>query len=462
MRAVPHPYQEVGIRWLREHDEAALLLDMGLGKTLIALTALVDLAMLGEDLGKVLVVAPLMTARHVWPAEIAKWDHTRHLRCSLVAGSASERERALRAKADVYVVNRENVQWLADFYGPRWPFATVIVDELSSFKSRQAKRFKALRKARPRIRRIWGLTGTPAPNGLMDLWAEMNLIDKGERLGRRVGSYRERYFVPGRRSGHVVYDWALKPGAEDAIYRAIGDVALSMRAKDVLELPGRVDNVVEVELPPEAMAEYRRFERDQVTELAGEEVTAASAAALANKLLQWANGAVYDDEGVAREVHCAKVDALGGILEEAQGQPVLAFYAFRHDLERLRAAFPFAEVLDAKSGDLVERWNRGEVPLLLAHPQQAGHGLNLQAGGHIAVWFGLTWSLEAYLQANARLDRQGQRETTIVHHLVAKGTADERVMEVLAGKRSLQDAMMDALRGMTEHDAATCGGKEGL
>ena len=447
MKAVLHPYQETAVAWLRERPEAALLLDMGLGKTLIALTAIVDLQALGEDLGKILVIAPLMTAKHVWPAEIAKWDHTRHLRCSPVTGSAAERERALRARADVYVVNRENVQWLADFYGPRWPFRTVVVDELSSFKSRQAKRWKALRRARPSIARLWGLTGTPAPNGLMDLWAQMALVDRGERLGRFVGPYRERYFVPGRRSGHVVYDWALKPGAEEAIFAAIGDVALSMRAKDELELPGRVDNVVEVGMPAAAMSEYRRFEREQATELLGEEVTAASAAALANKLMQWANGAVYDDSGEAREVHRAKIDALAGILDEAQGQPVLAFYAFRHDLERLRAAYPASETLDAKSDGLIERWNRGEVPLLLAHPQQAGHGLNLQSGGHIVVWYGLTWSLEAYLQANARLDRQGQAETVIVHHLVAQGTVDERVMEVLAGKRTLQDAMMDALRG---------------
>ncbi|MBS4895448.1 MAG: DEAD/DEAH box helicase [Gordonibacter pamelaeae] len=447
MKAVLHPYQETAAGWLRERPEAALLLDMGLGKTLIALTALVDLATVGEDVWPALVIAPLMTARHVWPAEVAKWDHTRHLRASLVLGSASEREAALRRPAEIYVVNRENVQWLTDRYGPRWPFRTVIVDELSSFKNHQAKRWKALRRVRPMIRRVWGLTGTPAPNGLMDLWAQMHLVDRGERLGRYIGPYRERYFSPGRRSGHVVYDWAPKPGAEDAIFRAIGDVALSMRAKDELELPGRVDNVVEVEMPPAAMAEYRRFERDQATELLGEEVTAASAAALANKLLQWADGAVYDDGGEAQEVHRAKLDALAGIIEEAQGQPVLVFYAFRHDLDRLRAAYPASKALGAHSGDLVERWNRGEVPLLLAHPQQAGHGLNLQDGGHIAVWFGLTWSLEAYLQANARLDRQGQKETTIVHHLVAKGTVDERVMDVLAGKRTLQDAMMDALRG---------------
>lgn len=452
MKARLHPYQETAVRWLRDHDEAALLLDMGLGKTLVTLTAITDLMAVGEDLGQILVIAPLMTARHTWPAEIAKWDHTHRLSCSLVLGAEAQRKAALAARADVYVVNRENVQWLSDFYGTRWPFETVVVDELSSFKNRQSKRFKALRKARPRIRRIWGLTGTPAPNGLMDLWAQMNLVDRGERLGRFIGGYRDRYFVPGQRSGHVVYGWALKPGAEDAIYRKVGDIALSMRARDKLDLPPRVDNVVSVELPEAAMEGYRSFERDQVSVLAEGDVTAASAAALANKLLQWANGAVYDDEGTAQEVHSAKLEALQAIVEEAQGQPVLAFYAFRHDLARLRASFPSAEVLDAGSDGLVERWNRGEVPLLLAHPQQAGHGLNLQGGGHIAVWFGLTWSLEAYLQANARLDRQGQAETVIVHHLVAKGTVDERVMEVLAGKRTLQDAMMDALRGAEGHD----------
>lgn len=355
------------------------------------------------------------------------------------------------------MTNRENVCWLVDHYGPaEWPFATVVIDELSSFKSRTAKRWKALRKCRARIRRIWGLTGTPAPNGLMDLWAQMALIDGGARLGRRIGGYRERYFVPGQRSGHVVYNWVPRPGAEDAIYARLADVAVSMRAKDELRLPGRVDNVVDVELPTEAITEYRRFEREQAVELSGEDVTAASAAALAGKLLQWANGAVYDDGGEAREVHRAKLDALAGILEEAQGQPVLAFYAYRHGRERILAAFPFAEVLDAHADDgLIERWNRGEVPLMLAHPQGTGHGLNLQAGGHIAVWLGLTWSLEAYQQACARLDRQGQKDTVIVHHLVAKGTVDERVMDVLAGKATLQDAMMDALRAaenMTEHD----------
>ena len=447
MKAVLHPYQERAVAFLREHDEAALLLDMGLGKTLIALTALTDLRLLGEDLGKVLVVAPLMPAKHTWPSEIAKWDHTQGLHVSLVMGTASERERAVRAAADVYVINRENVVWLTETFGRAWPFATVIVDELSSFKSRQAKRFKALRRMRPKIRRIWGLTGTPAPNGLLDLWAQMNLIDCGERLGRRIGQYRERYFVPGARSGHVVYDWALKPHAEEAIYEKIGDISLSMRAADELELPGRVNNVVEVELSGAQMRAYRAFERDQVADFGDQEVTAASAASLANKLLQWANGAVYDDEGEWAEVHDAKIEALRGIVEEAQGQPVLVFYAYRHDLERLRAAFPEARVLDASAKDLLQRWNADEVSVLLAHPQQAGHGLNLQHGGHVIVWYGLTWSLEAYMQANARLDRQGQTECGIVHHLVTRGTVDERVMGVLEGKQTLQDAMMDALRG---------------
>lgn len=448
MRAHLHPYQERAVAFLRERSEAALLLDMGLGKTLIALTALTDLMLLGEDVGKVLVVAPLMPARHTWPAEIAKWDHTARLRVSLVMGTARERDAAVCRAADVYVINRENVCWLVETFGRAWPFKTVIVDELSSFKNRQAKRFKALRRMRPKIHRIWGLTGTPAPNGLMDLWAQMNLIDCGERLFRRIGQYRERYFTPGARSGHVVYDWALKRGAEDAIFERIGDIALSMRAKDELKLPGRVDNTVEVVLPDAAMQAYRRFERDQVADIADGEITAASAAALANKLLQWANGAVYDDEGAARETHAAKLDALEAIVEEAQGQPILVFYAYRHDRERLQARFPASETLDARASDLVHRWNAGEVPLLLAHPQQAGHGLNLQAGGHTIVWFGLTWSLEAYLQANARLDRQGQQSTVAVHHLAAKGTVDERVMDVLAGKKTLQDAMMEALRGL--------------
>lgn len=414
---------------------------------MIALTALQDLRTLGEDVGKALVIAPLMPAKHTWPTEAAKWDHTKDLRVSLVMGTAKERERAVRASADLYVVNRENVVWLTETFGRAWPFATVIVDELSSFKNRQAKRFKALRRMRPKIRRIWGLTGTPAPNGLMDLWAQMNLIDCGERLGRRIGQYRERYFVPGARNGHVVYDWALRPGAETAIYERIADAALSMRAADELRLPGRVDNAVEVRLTDAQMRAYRAFERDQVADFGDQEVTAASAASLANKLLQWADGAVYDDEGGWAEVHGAKIEALRAIVEEAQGQPVLIFYAYRHDLERIKAAVPEAHVLEAESKDLVQRWNAGRTPVLLAHPQQAGHGLNLQHGGHTIVWFGLTWSLESYLQANARLDRQGQKDCVIVHHLIAKGTADERVMEVLQGKQTLQDAMMDALKG---------------
>lgn len=444
MKAVLHPYQETGVAWLRERPEAALLLDMGLGKTLITLTALVDLMALGEDIGRVLIIAPLMTAKHVWPAEIAKWDHTAHLRCSLVVGSAAKREAALDQDADIYVINRENVQWLVDLYGNDWSFATVVIDELSGFKNRQSKRWRALRSIRSKIARLWGLTGTPAPNGLMDLWAQMNLIDRGQRLGRFIGGYRERYFDPGRRSGHVIFNWTLKPGAEDAIFRKIGDVALSMRSKDVLDLPARVSNVVEIELPD--LEAYRRFERDQVARFAEQEITAASAAALTTKLLQWTGGAVYDDEGKPCVVHEAKIDALRAILDEAQGQPVLVFYAYRSELERLCDAFPKARVLDARAEGLVEAWNAGDVPLLLAHPQQAGHGLNLQAGGHIIVWYGLTWSLEAYMQANARLDRQGQTETVSIHHLVATGTVDERVLDVLGGKRTLQDTMMDSLK----------------
>ena len=446
MRATLHGYQEQAVAFLRDHNEAALLLDMGLGKTLITLTAICDLRLLGEELGKVLVIAPIMPAKHTWPAEIAKWDHTRSFEVSMVLGSASEREQAVRKRADIYIVNRENVVWLTELFGRRWPFQTVIIDELSSFKNQQSKRFKALRRVRPQIRRLWGLTGTPAPNGLMDLWAQMYLVDQGERLGKRIGQYRQRYFTPGARSGHIVYNWVLRPHADEAIHRQISDAALSMRASDKLRLPGRVDNTIEVELSAAEMKRYRAFERDQVADIAEHELTAASAAALTGKLMQWANGAIYDDEGKVVEVHRAKIAALEGIRDEAQGQPILVFYAYRHDLERLQNAFPTAETLGTDTDDLIERWNAGEVSMLLAQPQQAGHGLNLQEGGHMIVWFGLTWSLEAYQQANARLDRQGQTQTVIVHHLVAKGTRDEQAMLVLEGKQTVQDFLLNALK----------------
>lgn len=445
-----HGYQERCVSWLLRHDEALLLLGMGLGKSLIVLAALSDLAMAGALDRPALVVAPLAVARVTWPGELAKWDLPAGLTMSVVVGSAAEREAALARCADIYVVNRENVAWLSRRY-PKgaWPFGTLVVDELSGFKNRQAKRWRALKARRPECDRFWGLTGTPAPNGLMDLWAQVCLADGGDRLGRTIGAYRERYFVPGRRNGHVVFDWSLRPGAADEIYARIADISVSMRAADALALPGRVDNVVEADLGA-ALAGYRDFEQESVALIGGAPVTAASAGALAGKLAQYADGAVYADAdgpyaGTWREVHAAKLDALTRIVDEAQGQPVLVFYAYRHDAERIRRAFPQARVLDS-GGAAVASWNAGEVPLLLAHPASCGYGLNLQEGGSIAVWFGLTWDLAAYQQANARLDRQGQSGCVVVHHIVAKGTVDERIMRVLAGKATLQDEMMEAVR----------------
>lgn len=395
-----------------------------------------------------LIVAPLAVARSTWPAELAKWDLGGDLTMSLVVGSPRQRERALAERADVYVTNRENVVWLSERYRGAWPFGTLVVDELSGFKNRQSKRWKALKARRPECDRFWGLTGTPAPNGLMDLWAQVYLADSGESLGRTIGVYRERFFRPGRRNGYVVYDWRLREGAAERIYERLADVSVSMRAADKLSLPGRVDTTVYADLG-DAWDGYRSFEEESVAEVAGMEVTATSAGVLAMKLMQYADGAVYADadtpeRGQWRAVHDAKLDALSRIVEESQGEPLLVFYAFRHDMERILAAHPEARVLDSK-GEAVDAWNRGEVPMLLAHPGSCGYGLNLQAGGRHIAWFGLTWDLASYQQANARLDRQGQTGTVVVYHIVGKGTVDERVMRVLEGKASLQDEMMDAV-----------------
>lgn len=393
---------------------------------------------------KVLVIAPLRVAQTVWAQEAEKWGLP--LRVERVLGGAAERRAALGRQADVYVINRENVEWLVETVGTRWPFDMVVIDELSSFKSSRAGRFRALRRVRGKIRRIVGLTGTPAPNGLIDLWAQMYLLDRGAALGRTLGSYRDRYFEAGKRSGHVVYEWRPKPGAEDAIYKALDGLCVSMRSIDYLPMPERIDNIINVKLDDAARAAYREMEREMLLELQGAQIVALTAATVANKLLQLSQGAVYDADGAWHELHRIKLDALEDVIEAACGQSALVYYTYKHDLERLQKAFPQARVL--RRAEDVEAWNRGEVPLLLAHPDSAGHGLNLQAGGHILVWFGLTWSLEKYQQANARLYRQGQRHGVVVHHIVAAGTIDERVMRVLAGKARLQDELMEAVKAV--------------
>lgn len=451
MKAILHQYQQYSVEWIEKNPYCALLLDMGLGKTLSSLTAIEELINTFGLVDRVLVIAPLSVATDTWPSEIDKWDHTKGLTFSQILGSKAKRLAALDKQADIYITNRENVVWLAEHYKTKWPFKTVIIDELSSFKASNSKRFKALRRVRPYMDRVIGLTGTPAPNTLIDLWPQIYLLDQGERLGKTITTYRNRYFYPGRSNGHVVYNWNLKPGAEQEIYEAISDIAVSMKARDYLNLPARINNTVEVQLNKREQVLYDQLEKDYVLELAqGEtEIVASNAAVLSNKLLQMANGCIYDDEGAPQVIHDQKIEALKRIIEEAQGQPVLVFYTYKHDLARIKEAIPDVVDLDVKRGD-VKKWNEGEIPILLAHPQSAGHGLNLQHGGHIVVWFGLTWSLEYYQQANARLDRQGQTESVIVHHLVARGTLDEHVMEVLAGKEQGQDALLDAVKAKIE------------
>ncbi|NYS33094.1 DEAD/DEAH box helicase [Streptococcus danieliae] len=430
-----HNYQEFARDFILDNPKCGLLLDMGLGKTLTTLSAIQDLRNLYVDHYKILVIAPKKVAEATWSDEIDKWRFD--LTYSKVLGSPKRRIAALARDADIYLINRENVQWLVDFYKTKWPFNLVVIDELSSFKSSQSKRFKSLRKVRGRIERLVGLTGTPAPNSLIDLWPQIYLLDGGERLGTSQTSYKNKYFYPDKKNGHIVYSWKLLPEAENQIFNQIADICVSMKAKDYLNLPGRIDNVVEIELSD--YDKYKKLERELVLE--EEEVTAANAAVLANKLLQMANGAIYSDDKSAVQLHDDKLDALERIVEDSQGQPILVFYQYQHDLERIKSRFKEAEELDS-----LERWNKGEIPILLCHPQSAGHGLNLQEGGHIIVWFGLTWSLEYYQQANARLNRQGQTETVIIHHLVAKGTLDERVMQVLQSKEKSQDELLNAVK----------------
>ncbi|WP_226911080.1 DEAD/DEAH box helicase [Schleiferilactobacillus harbinensis] len=445
MEAKLRGYQKYAVDFIINNRYCGLFLDMGLGKTLSTLTAIADLQLL-EDLGKVLIIAPLAVARNTWPDEIHKWDSTKGLSYSTILGSAQQRAAALQQTTDLYITNRENVPWLVEYYGRKWPFKTVVIDELSSFKSPQAKRFKALRKVRPLMHRVIGLTGTPAPNSLLDLWPQMYLLDRGERLGKTIGDYRRTYFHPGMQAGYVVYNWELNQGAAESIYSRINDITISMQSRELLELPPRTDNIVEVEMTAKETEQYKRLQKDFVLpELGADGITASNAAILANKLLQLANGAIYDDDHRTITIHDHKLDALANIIDEAQGQPVLVFYQFKHDAARIRDKFRQARMLDTGSDD-VQQWNQGNIPLLLAQPQSAGHGLNLQQGGHIIVWFGLTWSLEYYQQANARLARQGQTQPVIVHHIVTKDTIDERVLLVLQGKAKGQAALLDAVK----------------
>lgn len=451
MKYLPHSYQEKAINEILSKPKIGLFLDMGLGKTVITLTAINDLMFNSFEVSTVLVIAPKRVAEDTWSRETEKWDHLQHMKISKVLGSEKQRLEALRVKADIYVINRENVKWLIDYHRDQreWPFDMIVIDELSSFKSNKSQRFKALKIVMPLVKRVVGLTGTPTPNGYMDLWPQMYLLDRGERLGKTITGYRERYFTPGRRNGYTVFTWDMKDGAEKAIHEKIKDICISMEAKDYLDLPERINNNVYVKMDSKAKQLYEKLEKDLILQVEGEDITALTAATLTNKLLQMANGAVYDTVGNSIHIHDGKLEALEEIVE-FNDEPILVFYNFKHDFERLKDYFEKLEPRTLESSKDIKDWNDGKIKLLLAHPASVGHGLNIQAGGHIIVWFGLTWSLELYLQANARLDRQGQTKNVIVHHLITEGTVDEDVMKALERKETGQATLLEAVKAKIE------------
>lgn len=436
-----HEYQNYCTEKIIDNPIFALLLDMGLGKSIITLTAIVELMYDYFEVSKVLIIAPLRVARDTWSKECEKWEHLKGLRISKILGTEKERRAAVLRKADIYIINRENVEWLCQNY--KFDFDMLVIDELSSFKSHQSKRFKALRKARPNVKKIVGLTGTPAPNSLMDLWSQINLLDMGERLGRFIGGYRERYFMPDKRSREVVFSYKPREGAEEAIYKKISDICISMKALDYLDMPECIFSKVEVQMDEKEEKLYEKLETEMLLTFDEGDIDAVNAAALSNKLLQMANGAVYDENKKVKVIHDKKLDVLEDLIEGANGKPVLVFYGYKHDKDRIVKRFKAEEI---NTSEDITRWNNGEIKIAIVHPASAGHGLNLQAGGSTAIWFGLNWSLELYQQANARLWRQGQKNTVVIHHIITKGTVDEDVMEALDRKDVGQAALIEAVK----------------
>ena len=443
MKYKAHEYQEYATKFIEDNEESAVFLECGLGKSVITLTAIKNLMARGE-VSRVLVVAPLRVGKTTWPEEIGKWDHLGGLTYAVAIGSVAERLNALKTQADITIINRENVEWLIDKSGMPFDYDMLVIDELSSFKSFKAKRFKALLKVRPQITRVVGLTGTPSSNGLMDLWAEFRLLDLGERLGRYITRYRLAYFTPDKRNAQVVFSYKPLPGAEERIYDKIDDITISMRASDYLKLPSLVMNTVVVEMGEKEKDIYDNLCDDMVVSLGESEIDAVNAASLSNKLLQMANGAVYGEEQSVHHIHDEKLNALEDLIESANGKPVLVAYWFKHDLVRIKAKFPF--VREIKTDADIRAWNRGDIEVGVIHPASAGHGLNLQTGGSTLIWFGLTWSLELYQQTNARLYRQGQKNTVVIHHIVTKGTIDERVLKALEKKEKTQNSLIDAVK----------------
>ena len=440
----PHDYQQYAIDYIEHNIIAAVLLDMGLGKSVITLTAIKNLCLDTFEVQKILVIAPLRVARDTWKAELEKWEHLRCIKYSVAVGTEAERKAALQKPANLYIINRENVGWLIEQSGLPFDYDMVVIDELSSFKSHQAKRFRSLMKVRPTVKRMVGLTGTPSSNGLMDLWAEFRLLDMGKRLGRFITHYRDEFFRPDKRNGQVIFSYKPKDGAEEEIYRRISDITISMKSTDFLQMPECVINEVDVSLSDKEMKMYNGLKKDLVLAISNKEIDAVNAGALSNKLSQMANGAVYDEDKNYIEIHDRKLDALEDLIEQSNGKPVLVAYWFKHDLERIKKRFTVREIKTSKD---IADWNKGSIPVAVIHPASAGHGLNIQEGGSTLIWFGLTWSLELYLQTNARLWRQGQKsKTVVIHHIITKGTTDERIMKALRTKETTQEALMDAVK----------------
>ena len=439
MQYKAHDYQAYASEFILDHPACCLMLDLGLGKTVITLTALWELLLDKFEVGRVLIIAPKRVASGTWPQEISKWDHLVGIPYSVVMGTEEQRRKALMKPAFVYIINRENVVWLIE--NGYFHFDMLIIDELSSFKSYQSKRFKALRKVRSRIKRVIGLTGTPG--NLMDLWAEIGLLDMGERLGRFITRYRETYFVPDKRNQIMIFTYKPKPGAEEAIYDRISDICVSMKAADYLKMPDLVVSNVEVKMDEKEQKKYDQLKGDLVLPMDGGDIDAASAVGLSNKLLQMSNGACYDENGKVRKIHDRKLDALEDLIEAANEKPILIAYWFKHDRDRLMKRFQAVPIDKAED---IEKWNRGEIPVAIIHPASAGHGLNLQSGGSHLVWFGLTWSLELYQQCCGRLYRQGQEHTVTIQHIITKGTIDEKVLAALEKKDNTQEAIMAAVK----------------
>ncbi len=447
MKYKPHSYQEYAIRYIETHPISALLIDMGLGKTSITLTAIRNLLFDSFEVCKVLVIAPLRVAKNTWTDEIKKWEHLSTLTYSLIVGNENERLSALNEKADIYIINRENVDWLVNKSGYKFDFDMVVIDELSSFKNHQSKRFKSLMKVRPFVKRIVGLTGTPSSNGLMDLFAEFKILDMGKRLGYFIGQYRNTYFKPDKMNGPIVYSYKPLPNAENAIYEKISDITVSMKANEYLKMPELLTSNYVVELSNSEKNQYDEMKKSLVLEITDGEITASNAASLSNKLCQLSNGAIYDDEQNIVEIHDRKLEALEDIIESMNGKPLLIAYWYRHDLERIKSRFSVHKI---KTSEDISDWNDGKIPVALIHPASAGHGLNLQNGGSTLVWFGLTWSLELYQQTNARLYRQGQKNTVVIQHIITKGTIDEQILKALQKKNKTQADLIDAVRANLE------------